>query len=224
MTWATATALNSLVLSGSAPSAKTAWLKFSNASCTRGELLASSGQLGGGRVVERLSHRCSVSVAPCRGQAVHAGFPSSRSAAASGRCHRLPSTVQVRHRSVVKPSHVALMASCARCLMCGGRRLRPGPRHRAAGLDQLLVRSEQCFMNSGEIHPCRTVCPYQQDNDPSSPRQLVLTGCCMWTPASADVFVELVAEVLEGGEDGAGRPVPEGAEDSSECHVANILQ
>ena len=47
----------------------------------------------------------------------------------------------------------------------GGRRLRPGPRHRAAGLDQLLVRSEQCFMNSGEIHPCRTVCPYQQDND-----------------------------------------------------------
>jgi hypothetical protein len=46
----------------------------------------------------------------------------------------------------------------------------------------------------------------------------------MWTPASADVLVELVAEILEGGVDGAGGAVPEGAEDSSERVVANILQ
>jgi hypothetical protein len=32
-------------------------------------------------------------------------------------------------------------------------------------LDQLLARLEQCFIHSGEIHPCRTFCPYQQDNE-----------------------------------------------------------
>ena len=32
-------------------------------------------------------------------------------------------------------------------------------------LDQLLARLKQCFIHSGEIHPCRTFCPYQLDNE-----------------------------------------------------------
>jgi hypothetical protein len=145
-TWATATAINSLVISGSAP-------------CVERPARGWSG-------VERLRHRCSLSVAPWpEAKPRMRDSPSSRSAAASG---PLPST------AIDNPDPPPLGGEAfPRCpdgqlrqvSDVRGRRLRPDPRHRAAGLDQLLVRSEQCFKNSDEIHPCRTVCPYQQDND-----------------------------------------------------------
>src|SRR3712207_6375512 len=43
-------------------------------------------------------------------------------------------------------------------------------------------------------------------------------------PAAADVLVELVAEVAQGGDDGAGRPVAEGAEGAPEDRVADVLE
>src|SRR4030095_5608460 len=43
-------------------------------------------------------------------------------------------------------------------------------------------------------------------------------------PAAADVLVELVAEVLQGGDDRAGRPVAEGAEGAAEDRVADVLE
>src|SRR5215217_4776823 len=42
--------------------------------------------------------------------------------------------------------------------------------------------------------------------------------------AAADVLVELVAEELQSGDDGAGRPVAEGAEGAPEDRVADVLQ
>src|SRR6266511_1916258 len=42
--------------------------------------------------------------------------------------------------------------------------------------------------------------------------------------AAADVLAELGAEELEGGDDRAGRPVPEGAERAAEDRVADVLE
>jgi hypothetical protein len=60
VTWATATAINFLVLSIGEDGVAEVLERLVH---PRGELLALSGQLGGGRVVERLSHRC-LSVGP----------------------------------------------------------------------------------------------------------------------------------------------------------------
>ena len=71
-------------------------------------------------------------------------------------------------------------------------------------LDHLLARLEQCFIHSGEIHPCRTFCPTNRTTSASSPRQPVLTGLAFGGQPSGVLIVWVVigSGVGDGGQAG----------------------